>query len=214
MRSLQVPRGRMHHRRGEVTRTTVGHATRSGSTPPREKTRILFLWQSPGATVRRPVAPTNGVAATRTRSPRARTQPAPGGGRPVHRAALRAPQADAPTAAASQEQRRRRTQPRPWQSKPRDRTVEHLGHLTCNAVAKWLTAESLGHDDRALRANPDLPVVFVFGEPLLGRLQLSVSDCRHRCWPPGVPLSRSLRSLDGDGSAAASRSSRSTRSLG
>jgi deoxyribodipyrimidine photo-lyase len=37
----------------------------------------------------------------------------------------------------------------------------------------WLTAESLGDDDPALRANPDLPVVFVFDEPLLDRLQLS-----------------------------------------
>ncbi len=37
----------------------------------------------------------------------------------------------------------------------------------------WLTAESLGDDDPALRAHPELPVVFVFDEPLLARLRLS-----------------------------------------
>ncbi len=37
----------------------------------------------------------------------------------------------------------------------------------------WLTAESLGDADPALAANPDLPAVFVFDEPLLERLQLS-----------------------------------------
>lgn len=37
----------------------------------------------------------------------------------------------------------------------------------------WLTAESLGDDDPALRAHPDLPAVFVFDEPLLQALQLS-----------------------------------------
>ena len=36
----------------------------------------------------------------------------------------------------------------------------------------WLTAESLGDDDPALAAHPDLPVVFVFDEPLLARLRL------------------------------------------
>ena len=39
--------------------------------------------------------------------------------------------------------------------------------------AVWLTAESLGTDDPALVAYPDLPVVFVFDEPLLAGLQLS-----------------------------------------
>jgi deoxyribodipyrimidine photo-lyase len=39
--------------------------------------------------------------------------------------------------------------------------------------AVWLTAESLGDDDPALAANPDLPVVFVFDEPLLAQLKLS-----------------------------------------
>ena len=37
----------------------------------------------------------------------------------------------------------------------------------------WVTAESLGDDDPALAANPELPVVFVFDEPLLDRLRLS-----------------------------------------
>ena len=37
----------------------------------------------------------------------------------------------------------------------------------------WLTAESLGHHDRALVAAPQLPVVFVFDAPLLRSLQLS-----------------------------------------
>jgi deoxyribodipyrimidine photo-lyase len=39
--------------------------------------------------------------------------------------------------------------------------------------AVWLTAESLGSADPALDAHPDLPVVFVFDEPLLARLRLS-----------------------------------------
>jgi deoxyribodipyrimidine photo-lyase len=39
--------------------------------------------------------------------------------------------------------------------------------------AVWITAESLGDDDPALRAHPNLPVVFVFDEPLLRGLQLS-----------------------------------------
>ena len=37
----------------------------------------------------------------------------------------------------------------------------------------WLTAESLGDGDPALAAHPDLPVVFVFDESLLRRLQLA-----------------------------------------
>ncbi|MDH6237080.1 FAD-binding domain-containing protein [Cryobacterium sp. CG_9.6] len=36
-----------------------------------------------------------------------------------------------------------------------------------------LTVESLGDDDPALRAHPDLPVVFIFDEPALTKLQLS-----------------------------------------
>jgi deoxyribodipyrimidine photo-lyase len=39
--------------------------------------------------------------------------------------------------------------------------------------AVWLTAESLGDDDPALAAHPDLPAAFVFDEPLLTRLRLS-----------------------------------------
>ncbi|MCW2819941.1 MAG: deoxyribodipyrimidine photolyase [Marmoricola sp.] len=37
----------------------------------------------------------------------------------------------------------------------------------------WLTAESLGDTDPALAAHPDLPVVFVYDEPLLASLRLS-----------------------------------------
>jgi deoxyribodipyrimidine photo-lyase len=39
--------------------------------------------------------------------------------------------------------------------------------------AVWLTAESLGDDDPALRAHPDLPAVFVFDAPLLAGWRLS-----------------------------------------
>jgi len=42
-----------------------------------------------------------------------------------------------------------------------------------SADAVWLTAESLALDDPALAAHPDLPVLFVFDEPLLTTLQLS-----------------------------------------
>lgn len=41
------------------------------------------------------------------------------------------------------------------------------------ADAVWITAESLGDDDHALAADPTLPVVFVFDEPLLAHLRLS-----------------------------------------
>ena len=40
-------------------------------------------------------------------------------------------------------------------------------------VAVWLTAESLGDGDPALAAHPELPVVFVYDEPLLRSLRLS-----------------------------------------
>jgi deoxyribodipyrimidine photo-lyase len=42
-----------------------------------------------------------------------------------------------------------------------------------DADVVWLTAESLGDDDPALAAHPDLPAVFVFDRPLLARLRLS-----------------------------------------
>ena len=45
--------------------------------------------------------------------------------------------------------------------------------VTGEAEVVWLTAESLGDDDPALAAHPDLPVVFVFDEVLLTRLRLS-----------------------------------------
>ena len=41
------------------------------------------------------------------------------------------------------------------------------------AEVVWLTAESLGDDDPALAAHPDLPAVFVLDAPLLARLRLS-----------------------------------------
>ncbi|PKH40608.1 deoxyribodipyrimidine photo-lyase [Nocardioides alpinus] len=44
---------------------------------------------------------------------------------------------------------------------------------TGDPEAVWLTAESLGDADPALAAHPDLPVVFVFDEPLLRSLRLS-----------------------------------------
>jgi deoxyribodipyrimidine photo-lyase len=44
---------------------------------------------------------------------------------------------------------------------------------TGDAEVVWLTAESFGDSDPALAAHPDLPVVFVFDEPLLTRLRLS-----------------------------------------
>jgi deoxyribodipyrimidine photo-lyase len=45
--------------------------------------------------------------------------------------------------------------------------------VTGEAELVWLTAESLGDDDPALLAHSELPVVFVFDEPLLRQLQLS-----------------------------------------
>ncbi len=42
-----------------------------------------------------------------------------------------------------------------------------------DAEVVWLTAESLGDDDPALAAHPQLPAVFVFDEPLLAGLRLS-----------------------------------------
>ena len=45
--------------------------------------------------------------------------------------------------------------------------------LTDTPTHVWLTGESLGDEDPALLAHPDLPRVFVFDEPLLARLRLS-----------------------------------------
>ena len=45
--------------------------------------------------------------------------------------------------------------------------------VTGEPEAVWLTAESLGSEDPALLAHPDLPRVFVFDEPLLARLRLA-----------------------------------------
>jgi deoxyribodipyrimidine photo-lyase len=54
------------------------------------------------------------------------------------------------------------------------RTIGPLAPLrSATADAVWLTAESLGDSDPALVAHPDLPVIFVFDEPLLASLRLS-----------------------------------------
>ena len=45
--------------------------------------------------------------------------------------------------------------------------------LTGDPEVVWLTAESLGSDDPAMLAHPELPRVFVYDEPLLARLRLS-----------------------------------------
>ena len=42
----------------------------------------------------------------------------------------------------------------------------------------WLTAESLGVSDPASAGAPDVPLIFVFDEPLLGRLKLSANRFR------------------------------------
>lgn len=44
---------------------------------------------------------------------------------------------------------------------------------TGDPEAVWVTAESLGDDDPAMSAHPELPVVFVFDEQLLAGLRLS-----------------------------------------
>jgi len=46
---------------------------------------------------------------------------------------------------------------------------------TGESEAVWLTAESLGDRDPAAAGHPDLPVIFVFDEPLLRRLRLSAN---------------------------------------
>ncbi|MEK9939214.1 MAG: FAD-binding domain-containing protein [Ilumatobacter sp.] len=72
-----------------------------------------------------------------------------------------------------------------WPDEPDWRSVDAPGsspsRMVVTAVegsgvepeAVWLTAESLGDGDPALVARGDLPVVFVFDEPLLARLRLS-----------------------------------------
>ena len=63
-------------------------------------------------------------------------------------------------------------------TRPGDAALERVGpsaveSATAPADAVWLTAESLGSDDPALTAHPDLPAVFTFDRVLLERLQLS-----------------------------------------
>jgi len=50
-----------------------------------------------------------------------------------------------------------------------------IAEIAGEAQAVWLTAESLGDDDPALQAHPDLPVLFVFDAPLLTGLRLAGS---------------------------------------
>ncbi len=45
--------------------------------------------------------------------------------------------------------------------------------ITGDPQLVWITAESLGMDDPALAAHPDLPVEFIFDEALLARVRLS-----------------------------------------
>jgi deoxyribodipyrimidine photo-lyase len=64
-----------------------------------------------------------------------------------------------------------RTDPDPERTAGPDVPVS--GGAAGAAEAVWLTAESLGDADPALRAHPDLPAVFVFDVPLLRRLRLA-----------------------------------------
>lgn len=50
-----------------------------------------------------------------------------------------------------------------------------VARRTAEPEAVWMTAESLSDRDPAVTAHPDLPVVFVFDEPLLHRLRLSAN---------------------------------------
>ncbi|MEQ8842229.1 MAG: FAD-binding domain-containing protein [Acidimicrobiales bacterium] len=65
----------------------------------------------------------------------------------------------------------RPTEPVEWPAET-DLTGPNQVVTIAEPEAVWLTAESLGHADPALAAHPDLPVVFVFDEPLLARLHL------------------------------------------
>lgn len=60
-----------------------------------------------------------------------------------------------------------------WRDGEPAQAADTFNHTEAEGV--WITAESLGDDDPALAAHPDLPAVFVFDESLLGRLQLSAS---------------------------------------
>jgi deoxyribodipyrimidine photo-lyase len=91
----------------------------------------------------------------------------------------------------------------------------HAGHdlagpaepvITGTPDTVWLTAESLGTRDPALAAWPELPVVFVFDEPLLAQLRLSTKRlvfiaetlaelAEH--WPLRLLLDDPVRALQG-----------------
>ena len=50
-----------------------------------------------------------------------------------------------------------------------------VARLSATPAKVWITAESLSDRDPAAAAHPELPVVFVFDEPLLRRLRLSAN---------------------------------------
>ena len=77
---------------------------------------------------------------------------------------------DPPLGAAQEHPRLRRDDDPAATAGPRSPEVTEV---TGRAEQVWLTAESLGDDDPALLAHPELPAVFVFDAPLLARLWLS-----------------------------------------
>jgi len=56
---------------------------------------------------------------------------------------------------------------------PQQTAGPQMATVRGSAQAVWMTAESLGDDDPALTAHPELPAIFVFDEPLLRSLRLS-----------------------------------------
>ena len=80
------------------------------------------------------------------------------------------PDAPAPEPAAGVDPRWRRDPDLAATTGPTAPRRERGGEGAAEVV--WLTAESLGDDDPALLAHPDLPAMFVFDIPLLARLRL------------------------------------------
>ena len=68
------------------------------------------------------------------------------------------------------------TDPRLRRDEDLDTTAGPVGaERSGQPEAVWMTAESLSDRDPAAAAHPELPVMFVFDEPLLARLRLSVN---------------------------------------
>ena len=68
------------------------------------------------------------------------------------------------------------TDPRLRRDEDLDTTAGPVGaERSGQPEAVWMTAESLSDRDPAAAAHPDLPVMFVFDEPLLARLRLSAN---------------------------------------